>query len=327
MTSPKTTTYNGPLRIATRGSKLALRQTEIVSELVRSVSPDIQIEVVTVSTKGDVDARPYAEIGGKGLFMSEVEREVLDGRADIAVHSAKDLTSELAPGCTIVCVPPRAPSHDVVVGAGTDRDGGRRLGALAAGAVVGTSSMRRRALLAEARSDLTVVELRGNLDTRLGKVARGEVEAAILAAAGIERLGADVSVGALDPDAWVPAPAQGALAVEARSDRPDIVELFRAIDDPTSHAEVTAERAFGAALEGGCSVPLGCRAVVTGDQMVVNGYLGWPNGSQSFRDRISGPPNDAESLGKELAFAIRSCGGDELLADLREDESPTPQAP
>lgn len=187
--------------------------------------------------------------------------------------------------------------------------------------------MRRRALLAEARSDVTVVELRGNLDTRLRKVAEGEVDAAILAAAGIERLGADVSVGALDPEAWVPAPAQGALAIEARSDRTDLIKLFGRIEDPVARAEVTAERAFGAALEGGCSVPLGCRAVVNGKQMLVSGYLGWPNGSQSFRDRISGRPQDAETLGRELALAIRSCGGDELLEDLREDELPSPQAP
>lgn len=324
MTSP--TTSNRRLRIATRGSKLALRQTEIVSDLLRSASPGIEIEVVTVTTKGDADARPYAEIGGKGLFMSEVEREVVEGRADIAVHSAKDLTSELGPGCAIICVPRRAPSHDVVVG-GAGGDGGQRLGSLAAEAVVGTSSMRRRALLAEARSDLTVVELRGNLDTRLAKVARGEVDAAILAAAGIERLGADVSVGALDPDAWVPAPAQGALAIEARSDRADLIELFAPLEDQDARAEVTAERAFATALEGGCSVPLGCRAVVTGGQILVNGYLGWPNGSQSFRDRISGRPEDAGSLGRELALAIRSCGGDELLEELREDELPSPQAP
>ena len=324
MTSP--TRSSSTLRIATRGSKLALRQTEIVAGLIRSVTPDVEIEIVTVTTKGDADARPYAEIGGKGLFMSEVEREVVEGRADIAVHSAKDLTSELAPGCAIVCVPQRASSHDVVVGGG-EGDGGRRLGSLAAGAVVGTSSMRRRALLAEARSDLTVVELRGNLDTRLRKVADGEVDAAILAAAGIERLGSDVSVGALDPDGWVPAPAQGALAIEAREDRGDLVELFGRLDDPVAHAEVIAERAFAEALEGGCSVPLGCRAVVSGNQMLVNGYLGWPNGSQSFRDRISGRPEDAATLGRELALAIKSCGGDELLEELREDEAPSPQAP
>ena len=324
MTSP--TTSNASLRIATRGSKLALKQTDIVVRMMRAVAPDLDIEVVKVSTKGDADQRPYAEIGGKGLFMSEVEREVLEGRADIAVHSAKDLTSELAEGCAIVCVPPRGPSHDVVVG-GTGPDGGHRLGSLAAGAVVGTSSMRRRALLAEARPDLAVVELRGNLDTRLAKVAAGEVDVAILAAAGIERLGAAVSVGPLDPDAWVPAPAQGALAIEARADRTDLIELLGRIEDPVARAEVTAERAFAAALEGGCSVPLGCRAVVSGAHMVVAGYLGWPNGSQAFRDRISGRPQDAGSLGRELAVAIRSCGGAELLEELREDELPSPEAP
>lgn len=324
MTSPTITSAH--LRIATRGSKLALRQTEIVTALLRSAMPDIEVEVVTVSTKGDTDARPYTEIGGKGLFMSEVEREVLEGRADIAVHSAKDLTSELAAGCAIVCIPRRASSHDVVVG-GVGTDGAERLGSLPRGAVVGTSSMRRRALLAEARPDLEVVELRGNLDTRLQKVERGDVDAAILAAAGIERLGSDVAVGVLDPDTWVPAPAQGALAIEARVDRDDLAELLRPLEDAVSRAEVTAERAFASGLEGGCSVPLGCRAVVANGHLLMSGYLGWPDGSQSFRDRISGRPEDAEALGGELAIAIRSCGGDELLQELREEELPPPQAP
>ena len=317
---------NNPLRIATRGSKLALRQTQIVADLLRSSHPDLEIEVVTVTTTGDKDQRPYAEIGGKGLFMGEVEREVLEGRADIAVHSAKDLTSELAEGCSIVCVPPRASSHDVVVGGGSG-DGASRLAALEAGATVGTSSMRRRALLAEVRPDLEVVELRGNLDTRLAKVERGEVGAAILAAAGIERLGHDADVGALDPDVWTPAPAQGALAIEARDDRSDIHELFAPHDEPVARAEVTAERAFASALEGGCSVPIGCRAVVGDTSMVVSGYLGYPDGSQAFRDRISGSPGEAAALGTELAQAIRSCGGDELLEWLREETVPPPQAP
>ena len=323
MTSP---TRSSAVRIATRGSKLALTQTEIVANLLRDAHPGLTVEVITVKTTGDKDSRPYAEIGGKGLFMTEVEREVLEGRADIAVHSAKDLTAELAPGCAIVCVPKRASSHDVVVGGG-EGDGSQRLGSLPPGSTVGTSSMRRRALLAESRSDLAIVELRGNLDTRLRKVADGEVDAAILAAAGIERLGSDVSVGALDPEGWVPAPAQGALAIEALTDRNDVIELLQPLEDAVARAEVTAERAFGAALEGGCSVPLGCRAVVSGGQILVSGYLGWPNGSQSFRDRISGRPEDAESLGRELALAIRSCGGDELLEELREEETPDPQAP
>ena len=294
--------------------------------MLRDAHPRLDIEVVTVATTGDKDARPYAEIGGKGLFMTEVEREVLEGRAELAVHSAKDLTSELADGCVIACVPKRASSHDVIVG-GEGDDGAERLGSLAPGSTVGTSSMRRRALLAEVRPDLEVVELRGNLDTRLAKVAAGDVGAAILAAAGIERLGADAPAGALDPDVWTPAPAQGALAIETRSDRADVIELLGPLEDAVSRAEVTAERSFSAALEGGCSVPLGCRAVVSGGQILVSGYLGWPNGSQSFRDRISGRPDDAESLGRELALAIRSCGGDELLEALRDEDLPTPQAP
>ena len=314
------------LRIATRGSKLALRQTEIVADLIRAAHPSVDIEIVPVTTTGDKDARPYAEIGGKGLFMGEVEREVLEGRADIAVHSAKDLTAELAEGCAIVCVPTRASTHDVVIGGG-EGSGPERLGALPSGARVGTSSMRRRALLSEARPDLEIVEFRGNLDTRLGKVERGEVDAAIVAAAGIERLGTAVSVGALDPEAWTPAPAQGALAMEARSDNETVTQLLIGLQDPSARAEVEAERAFAAALEGGCSVPLGCRSVATGSQIVLSGYLGLPDGTQSFRDRISGPVSEAAALGRELAAAIRSSGGDEILEELKSQDAPQPQAP
>ncbi|MGH2807263.1 MAG: hydroxymethylbilane synthase [Actinomycetota bacterium] len=315
------------LVIASRGSRLALIQAEMVAAMVRAAAPGIEVAIRTVTTTGDRDARPYAQIGGKGLFTSEVEREVVDGRADVAVHSAKDLTAELARGCDIVCVPARASVHDVVVG-GTGDTGFERLGSLAPGATVGTSSMRRRALLADGRGDLEVVELRGNLDTRLRKVADGVVDAAILAAAGIERLLGDVGDAApLDPDAWVPAPAQGALAVEALADRHDLRELFASIDDPAAHAEVTCERAFAATLEGGCSIPLGCLARVTGSNLVANGFLAGPDGSQSLRDRISGHVREAEALGKELAQAILSSGGDDLLAELREMDAPVVEEP
>lgn len=317
----------GELRIATRGSRLALAQARIVAGLLTAHRPGLSIELVPVTTKGDGDARPYARIGGKGLFMSEVEREVAEGRCDLAVHSAKDLTADLDPRCEIVCIPPRGPVHDVVVGGGTGT-GAERIGRLPAGAQVGTSSMRRRALLAEVRPDLGVVELRGNLDTRLGKVAAGDVDAAILAAAGIERLGDSVQSGALSPEDWVPAPAQGALAIEAHRDRDDLVTLLGPVEDEISRTEVVAERAFGAQLEGGCSVPLGCLARVGADgQLVVSGYLGAPDGSQSFRDRISGPVSQAEALGRELAHALRSCGGAELLEELKLDEPPHPEAP
>lgn len=306
---------------------MALRQAAIISELLRGAHPGIEIDVRTVTTTGDRDARPFGEIGGKGLFMTEVEREVVEGRADIAVHSAKDLTADLHDGCALVCIPPRASVADVVVGS-EGASGEERLGRLPEGARIGTSSIRRRSLLAEARPDLEVVAFRGNLDTRLRKVVDGEVDAAILARAGIERLEGEVGdLAPLDPDRWVPAPAQGALAVEALIERDDVANLFVGLGDPDSAAEVACERAFAGRLEGGCSIPIGCLARADGSSLVATGYLGDPSGGQSFRDRISGSVAEPEALGRELAEAILDSGGDELLADLLESEAPQPAPP
>lgn len=306
------------LVLATRGSRLALRQTEIVSEALRSRFPSIEIEVLAVRTRGDRDQRPYRQIGGKGLFTTEVERQVVEGRADAAVHSAKDLTSELGPGCEIASVLPRASAHDVVVG-GEGDSGEERLVSLPSGARVGTSSLRRRSLLGEVRPDLEVTELRGNLDTRLRKVAEGEVAAAILAAAGLERLDLlEGSSGLLSTDRWIPAPAQGALAVEVLTERADVKEVFESIGDPRARVEVTCERAFSERLEGGCSVPLGCLARVdeTGARVVASAFLGLPDGSQTMRDRISGGAHEAVALGRELADAMLSAGGRDILSEL-----------
>jgi hydroxymethylbilane synthase len=309
------------LRIATRGSALALRQTARVAERLRAAHPDLHVDLVEVTTTGDKDVRPFSAIGGKGLFVTEVENALLEGRADAAVHSAKDLTADLASGCRIVCIPERISPADVVVG-GRGASGEERLGTLAPGSIVGTSSMRRRSLLNEAREDLEIVELRGNLDTRLRKVADGAVSAAILAAAGIERLGSDVSYGTLDDARWVPAPAQGALAVEALSERKDVVGLFAPLEDATARAEVECERAFAARLEGGCSVPLGCRARAEAGRLVVSGFLGTPDGIYVVRDRISGPVADAEGLGRELAEAIINSGGSDILEELKDADAP-----
>ena len=311
------------LVLATRGSRLALRQTEVVSEALRSRYPSIEIEVRAVRTTGDRDQRPYRQIGGKGLFTTEVERQVIEGRADAAVHSAKDLTSELGPGCEIACVLPRASAHDVAVG-GEGDSGEERLTSLPSGARVGTSSLRRRSLLGEVRPDLEVAELRGNLDTRLRKVGEGEVAAAILAAAGLERLGLLEGSGLLSTDRWIPAPAQGALAVEVLTERADVKEVFESIGDPRARVEVTCERAFSERLEGGCSVPLGCLARVdeTGARVVASAFLGLPDGSQTMRDRISGGAHEAAALGRELADAMLSGGGRDILSELEAYATP-----
>ncbi len=308
--------------VASRGAQLALRQTEILGDLLRAADPEIQIDVLTVSTKGDKDKSiPFSAMGAKGIFTTEVSGEVLAGNADVALHSAKDLTAELAPDTALICIPARADARDVVVG-GQGVSGEERLESLPTGARVGTSSLRRKVLLSEARPDIAVVEFRGNLDTRLRKVAQGEVDAAILAAAGIQRLGGvnEDLYGPLEPTRWVPSPAQGALAVEALTERTDLADLFGRISSPGAAAEVACERAFSARLEGGCSVPLGCHAQASERGLLVTGMLGSPLTDQVLRDRISGSRAEAESLGVELAEAILAAGGGEILEDIKAEE-------
>jgi hydroxymethylbilane synthase len=308
--------------VASRGSQLALRQTEILRDLLRAVEPDLQIDVLTVSTKGDKDKKTsFSAMGAKGIFTTEVSAELAAGRADVALHSAKDLTAELDLGTALICIPQRADARDVVVG-GQGGTGEERLESLSPGAVVGTSSMRRRVLLSEARPELEVVEFRGNLDTRLRKVTEGEVDAAVLAAAGIGRLGGvdNDLYGPLEPTRWVPSPAQGALAVEAVADRSELVALFGRISSPAATAEIACERAFSARLEGGCSVPLGCHAVAGERGLLVTGMLGSPLTDQVLRDRISGGQAEAESLGIELAESILAAGGSEVLEDIKAEQ-------
>ncbi|MGH2751416.1 MAG: hydroxymethylbilane synthase [Actinomycetota bacterium] len=308
--------------IASRGSQLALRQTELLAARMRAERPETKIEILTVSTRGDNDKqRSFAAFGAKGIFTTEVSREVLAGNADVALHSAKDLTAEVAPEAALICIPARADARDVVVGGNGDT-GEERLGSLPSGARVGTSSMRRRVLLTELRPDLEVVEFRGNLDTRLRKVAAGEVDAAVLAAAGIERLGAlvEADFGPLEATRWVPAPGQGALAVEALSERTDLAVLFGPLESPSAAAEVACERAFSRRLEGGCTVPLGCHAQSSKQGLLVTGMLGSPHTDQVLRDRISGPAIEAGALGSELAEAILAAGGAEILEDIKAEE-------
>jgi hydroxymethylbilane synthase len=314
------------LIVASRASRLALTQTGIVVDALRAAHPDLEVEVLEVSTKGDRDQRPFAQIGGKGLFTSEVERAIVEGRADIAVHSAKDLTAELGDGCQVACVPERATRGDVVVG-GTGDSAEDRLRSVPAGGAIGTSSMRRRALLTELRRDIDAVEFRGNLDTRLNKVRDGVVAAAILAAAGLERLGVALEPSMyLDPSWWVPAPGQGALAIESLVDRPEVAALLEPLAHEATTAELTAERAFSRRLEGGCSVPLGCSAIAEGGRITVTGYLGSTDG-RALRETLSGSIEEASSLGVELAEAILVAGGDAILAEIEGRDALTVDEP
>jgi hydroxymethylbilane synthase len=287
------------LRVATRQSKLARWQANHVADLLRSAHPDVDVELVFVRTAGDTRADvPLHAIGGQGVFVREVQQAVLDGRADLAVHSAKDLQSSPTPGLRIAAVPARADARDALAG--------RPLGALQAGATVATGSIRRRAQLARLRPDLTFVELRGNIDTRLAKVPDGG--AIVVALAALLRLGYDDRADyTFTVDEMVPQVGQGALAVEVAAD--DVAALLVAVDDRPSHACVDAERAFLAELGGGCELPAGAYAEVVDGALLLHAFL--DDGGRYWREDVSGPLDDhewARQAARRAKAAVGSTG-------------------
>lgn len=290
------------LRIATRASALARAQAGAVADALGGG------ELVEMVTAGD---RPDAGELDKSRWVAELERAVLDGEADLAVHSAKDVPGELAEGLAIVAVPERADPRDAICGAASVQ-------ALSPGARVGTSSLRRRAQLAALREDVEVVAVRGNVDTRLRHLAEGErgLDALLLAMAGLQRLGRGDEAGSpLDSEDFVPAPGQGALALEARTDDEAVREALAAIDDPLSSACLRAERAFTAAIGASCHTPVGAHAAPDGDGgLVLSAFAGLPDGSQWLRDRLEGALARPEELGREVGARMLTAGGGELLA-------------
>jgi hydroxymethylbilane synthase len=284
-----------------------------VDELKRR-NPGVAFELITFKTVGDkVLDVALSQIGGKGLFTKELEEALLAGAADLAVHSLKDMPTEQPPGLTIACIPPREDPRDVVV----TRDG-TRFADLPPGTVVGTSSLRRLAQLRAHRPDLTFVPIRGNVDTRLRKLAEGQVGALIMAAAGLHRAGfGDRITEYLDPDYCVPAPGQGALAIEIRTGDPAMAALVGTLHHEPTAARVRAERAVLARLEGGCQVPIGAHAVLEGDHLVLTGLIAAPDGARVIRYTAGGPAAEPEALGVRVAQWLLEHGGAEILNQMR----------
>jgi hydroxymethylbilane synthase len=304
-----TDTHTRILTIGTRSSKLALVQAEIVRAALLRLQPDLDIRLEHITTKGDVvQDRPLSEIGGNGLFVTQIEDALRAGRVDIAVHSAKDLSSTLPPDMALAAFLQRADARDVLV----SRDA-VTLSALASGARVGTSSPRRTCQLRALRLDLTVLDIRGNVDTRLRKLRDGQYDAIVLAAAGLERLGMlDCVTEWFPTDVMIPAVAQGALAVEVRAGDSFTLDLVSRINDPTTSTVVRAERAFLAHIGGGCSLPVGAYATASQDEIRIVGMIGSVGGHVIRGDQV-GDRGEPEQVGTMLAERLLAMGGRELI--------------
>lgn len=303
-----------PLRIATRKSQLALWQAEHVAALIRRAHPGVGVELLPMSTKGDrVQDRSLAAIGGKGLFIKELEAALEERRADLAVHSMKDVPADLPDALMIAAVLPRADARDALVSASAGR-----LEDLPRGARLGTSSLRRQAQLLAARPDLMIEPLRGNVDTRLRRLDAGELDAIVLACAGLVRLGLEARITArLEPKIFLPAVGQGVIGIECRTDDERTREVLHALEDGATRAATDAERAFAQRLGGSCQSPIAGYAQVDGDRLTLEGLVAEPDGSRVLRDSISGSTADAKLLGEQLAERVLSAGARELLLRLR----------
>ena len=297
---------NRSLRIGTRGSPMALRQAALVRDRLVAAHPDLAAEIVTIRTTGDrVQDRRLAEIGGKGLFTKEIEEALFAGRVDLAVHSLKDIETWIPEGLEITCVLPRDDPRDVFLSATAPS-----LAALPKGARVGTSSLRRQAQLLRRRPDIEVVPMRGNVDTRLRKLAAGEVDATVLALCGLERLDkTEHATEILPREIMLPAVGQGALAIESRAGEAWLRSLLEPLHDQGSAACVTAERAMLAALDGSCRTPIAGLAEIVGGRLILEGLLLKPDGSAEVRAKTSGDPAQAEMLGAELGCELRRRAG------------------
>ncbi|GAB0150262.1 hydroxymethylbilane synthase [Marichromatium gracile] len=303
------------IRIATRKSPLAMWQAEHTAALLKSLHPGLEVEIVGMTTKGDqlLDS-PLSKVGGKGLFVKELEQGMLEGTADIAVHSMKDVPVEFPEGLHLAVIMERENPYDAFVS--NNYEG---LADLPEGAVVGTSSLRRECQLADRRPDLQIKPLRGNVNTRLAKLDSGQFDAIVLAAAGLIRLGFESRIrSCIDPVDSLPAIGQGAIGIECRSDDQRVHDLIAPLAHRDTTDRVLAERAMNARLNGGCQVPIGGHAVLDGDQLTLKGLVGTTDGKRILRAEASGPRAEAEAIGLRVAEDLLGQGAGEILAALYE---------
>jgi len=303
------------MRIGTRGSALALAQSELVRALL--AGGEREHRLVLIKTSGDLKPQvSLSRMGGKGLFTKEIEEALLRGEIDLAVHSLKDLPTEESPGLRIGALLPREDPRDALISRS-----GLKLDDLPSGAVVGTSSLRRRSQVLARRPDLRVEEMRGNVPTRIARLEEGTFEAVLIAAAGLHRLKLiDRATELLDESVMLPAPGQGVVAIQVRSDDKATGEAVRLLHDAVSDAEATAERALLQGLGGGCIVPVGARAQAKGATLLLTGYVGHPTGRPSIRMSAAGTPENAEELGRALAAAMLGQGARPILDEVRSTE-------
>lgn len=301
--------------IGSRGSKLALWQSNHIAEQIKQHHPEIETEIRIIKTQGDkiLDV-PLAQVGGKGLFVKELEEALLSETIDLAIHSMKDVPTSLPAGLVIGAITERKDPRDVVITAD-----GRKLNDLPANALIGTSSLRRIAQIRQLYPSFRTKDLRGNLDTRLRKLSEGLYDAVILAAAGVCRLGFDDQIAEyLSYERFLPAVGQGALGVEIRQSDREAGDLLKEINHTSTASAVQAERAFLAELEGGCQVPIGAFGTVIGNnRLTLTGMVSSLDGVNFLRDKIEGKTADAESMGKELGDILRGRGADKILAQIR----------
>ncbi len=296
--------------IASRESRLAMWQAVHVQSRLSALYPQSQVEILGMTTKGDqILDRPLSEIGGKGLFIKELEVAMQEGRADLAVHSMKDVPMVMPDGFILAAISARENPCDAFVS-----NSYAALDDLPAGAIIGTSSMRRESILRAKYPQLVIKSLRGNLDTRLKKLDAGEYDAIILAAAGLIRLGLKERIkSVLTPEQSLPAPGQGALGIEVQSDLPGAAALVASLNDPETAHCVRAERAFSRALGGSCQIPLGGYAILENGELWLRGFVATPDGTQVVSAELRGAPDDDESIGRILAQMLRDQGADAIL--------------